>query len=459
MNTLMQMLKPLVIRLYNRVVLNTDAQIVKTDQDANAYRQTDRENVVAMAANALSTYTLSDSTISIVGDNDRAALLGEMSDRHFAGFKGILSSALGVGCVASVPRTCVVGDRRKLCIDTVTKDRIFLTEVSGDDILACTIAADIREINKRTYIRLADYALDGTDFVIRSRAVLDGSEVPLNVLPDWATIAPEIRISGIDRLPVAFLRCPATSRAAETFDGVPVTYGCESTIDKIVKTLDQIEKEYAAKEVRIFAEEDLFGKNDRLTNVYKVQANSEKSFFEIYSPEVRSSAFFDKLMHHFSMLEREIGCSPGVLTELTTSSATATEIRSKMYKTFAFCTDIQKNVEKYYRDLMYSCDVIANVYSLSAPGEYDIKFDWSYGLLEDPQNTYQQLRDGVSDGVISKTELRQYITDESADEAEEAIAKIKETQPSLVDVLGRANMERAEPRATQGLTDDQASTV
>lgn len=443
MNTFMQMLKPLIQLLYNKIVLESDDKIAKIEADAEAYRQAMTENVVAMVANALSTYTLSDSTISIIGDNARAEVLREISDRHFAALKGVLADALGVGLMVSLPHTHIVGNKRKLCIDTVGKDRVFLTEVAGDDVISCTIAADVRVINGRTYIRLADYTLDKDAYIIRSRAVLDGSPAPLDIQPDWADIPPEIRISGVDRLPIAFLKCPTSNRLPDSREGVPVTYGCEETIKKITETLSQIEKEYSIKESRIFASDSLFGKKDKLSNVYKVLDAESKDFFEVYSPDIRSSDYFEKLTHHFAMLEREIGCSPGVLTELTTGSATATEIRAKMYKTFAFCTDIQKSVERYYTDLMYACDVMANVYSLSPAGDYDIKFDWSYGLLEDPAMTYQQIKEGASDGVISKAEYRRYITDETLAEAEEAIAQISEENPTLETLLGTQSLQNA----------------
>ena len=435
MNTFMQMLKPLIQLLYNKIVLANDDQIAKTEADAEAYRQAMSENVVAMVANTLSTYTLSDSTISIIGDNARAEILREVSDRHFATLKRVLADALGVGLVVSLPNTHVVGNRKKLCIDTVGKDRVFLTEVAGDDVISCTIVADVCVINSRTYIRLADYTLDKDAYIIRSRAVLDGSPAPLDVLPDWADIQPEIRISGVDRLPIAFLKCPISNRVPDNREAVPITFGCEKTIAKIAETLEQIETEFKSKETRIFANEQLFDNKNRLANVYKTIGDNP-DFFELVSPDIRSSAFFDKLTHHFAMLEREIGCSAGVLTELATSSATATEIRAKMYKTFALCTDIQKAVERYYTDLMYSCDVMANVYNISPVGDYDIKFDWSYGLLEDPAATYQQIKEGVSEGVISKAEYRRYITDETLAEAEEAVAKIAEENPTLESLLG-----------------------
>lgn len=442
MNTFMQMLKPLIQLLYNKIVLANDDQIAKTEADAEAYRQAMSENVVAMVANALSTYTLSDSTISIIGDNARAEILREVSDRHFASLKGVLADALGVGLVVSLPHTHVVGNRQKLCIDTVGKDRVFLTEVAGDDVISCTIAADVRVINSRTYIRLADYTLDKDAYIIRSRAVLDGSPAPLDIQPDWADIQPEIRISGVDRLPIAFLKCPISNRVPDNREAVPITFGCEKTIGKIAETLSQIETEFKSKETRIFASEQLFDSKNKLANVYKTFGD-KTDFFEAFSPDIRSSAFFEKLTHHFAMLEREIGCSAGVLTELATSSATATEIRAKMYKTFALCTDIQKSVERYYTDLMYACDVMANVYNLSPSGDYDIKYDWSYGLLEDPTMTYQQIKEGVSDGVISKAEYRRFITDETLAEAEEAIAKIAEENPTLESLLGAQSLQNA----------------
>ncbi len=451
MNTFMQMLKPLVQLLYNKIVLANDDQIAQTEADAEAYRQAMKENVIAMVANALATYTLSDSTISISGDNARAEVLREISDRHFAGLKGLLADALGVGLVVSLPHTHIVGNRRKLCIDTVGKDRVFLTEVAGDDVISCTIAADVRIINSRTYIRLADYTLDKDAYIIRSRAILDGSPAPLDIQTDWADIAPEIRITGVDRLPIAFLKCPTSNRLPDSRESVPVTYGCEETIKKIAETLTQIETEFKSKETRIFASETLFGKNDKFKNVYKTLPGEKEDFFEAFSPDIRSSEFFDKLTHHFAMLEREIGCSPGVLTELTTGSATATEIRAKMYKTFAFCTDIQKSIERYYTDLMYACDIMANVYGLSPAGEYDIKFDWSYGLLEDPAATYQQIKEGAADGVISKAEYRQYLTDETLEEAEEAIAKIQSEEPTLENML---NAEPNNPANANAVNDN-----
>lgn len=423
--------KNLITLLYKKTVTESDSALSRTKADADAYRQTQSENVTAMVANALAVYTLADSDISIEGDNSRAALLSEISARHFDTLKARVADCLGTGLLASVPCTHTVGTRRKIFIDSVPKDRFFITGMSGDEISACTVVSDVRVREGRTYVRLTDYTLSGDTYIIRVRAARDGAPCPLSTLPDWAGIPEEIRIAGVDRLPIGIMRCPTSNRRPENPDGVPVTYGCGKTMKKITDTLEQIEKEYEGKAVRLFVHEDMFGEKDKLSDLYKKISGDDMNFFEIFSPEIRNSSYFEKLKFHFGMLEREIGCSGGILTELETGTATATEIRAKMYKTFALCTDIQKAIERYYDDLMYGCDVLASFFGLTPDGEYNIKYDWSYGLLEDSATTYLQYKEGAADGVIKKAEYRSFITGESPEEAQAAIDEIEEKEPAL----------------------------
>ena len=63
--------------------------------------------------------------------------------------------------------------------------------------------------------------------------------------------------------------------------------------------------------------------------------------------------------------------------------------------------------------------------------------------MPQPAATYQQIKEGVSDGVISKAEYRRYITDETLAEAEEAVAKIAEENPTLESLLGAQALQSA----------------
>ena len=94
-------------------------------------------------------------------------------------------------------------------------------------------------------------------------------------------------------------------------------------------------------------------------------------------------------------------------------------------------------MEDGLKDFLYACDVLANYYSLSPQGDYELSTDWSYAILEDSTQEFSQLCQGESRGVIRKAELRQYLKpNETIEEAQAVIDKIKKESPSAKDLLG-----------------------
>ena len=51
-----------------------------------------------------------------------------------------------------------------------------------------------------------------------------GHVVPPETAPQWAGLAGEVAISGVERLTLAFLRSPADDRREGGVYGVPITY-------------------------------------------------------------------------------------------------------------------------------------------------------------------------------------------------------------------------------------------
>ncbi|GHU53269.1 hypothetical protein AGMMS49975_10870 [Clostridia bacterium] len=66
----------------------------------------------------------------------------------------------------------------------------------------------------------------------------------------------------------------------------------------------------------------------------------------------------------------------GVLTNMDTANATATEIRRSTKDTFSLVDTIRKRLEVGIRDLLYAFDVLANANNLTPRGEYEAVFDW-----------------------------------------------------------------------------------
>ena len=64
-------------------------------------------------------------------------------------------------------------------------------------------------------------------------ATAERAETELTLIPKWQAIEPELTISGVDRLPFAYLRCPRDNRRDVKRYGVPITYGVEKDVEEL----------------------------------------------------------------------------------------------------------------------------------------------------------------------------------------------------------------------------------
>ncbi len=86
-----------------------------------------------------------------------------------------------------------------------------------------------------------------------------------------------------------------------------------------------------------------------------------------------------------------------------------------------------RNWEYASSDLLKAFSVLLKFYKGVETGDMAASFDWSYSLFESSDESFNQLKDGLKEGVISKAELRQFLKpSESLELAEENIKKITE---------------------------------
>lgn len=439
-------IKQLIYRLFKREP--TFDTIPNARRDVEQYQDISHENMTAIMANALSVLAFADSSVSVTapeeqGQNSRSAFLDEIAQTQWKKVKQDIAAGLGTGMIASIPYSVSRNGKRGIYIDTVMKDRFFITGLNGTDITGCTVLADVRHVSERTYLRWTDYQIDHGTYVIRQKVTRNGVETGLDSVQEWAGIEPEIRIGNVKQLPIGIYRCPASSRRPRKVEGVPITYGCEATMNKIAKCLHEIEKEYDNKSVKVFADRNLFDKDMKLTDLYiKLRGDGKLGSgagIDIFDPAFRDSSLYNRLDRLFAQLEHEVGTSRGILTDLNTQGATATEIRRSMFQTFALCTDIQREFIAYFDSLLYGVNVLCNFYGMTPPGEYRVHYDWSYSLLEDSAETNRQLAEGLSHGVIRKAEYRQFLKpEETLEQAQAVIDEIREQEPKLEDLIGGA---------------------
>ena len=414
----------------------TEKEINDNSKYAKAYNNIDNINFGAIFSNKLANYTISDSNMNIEGDNKRVDLLNQIGQSMWKKAKKITSMAFGYGGVIIVPY--VKGG--KLYYNLVPQDRLTIDSMDGELITGATVLAEKKVINgsigQKQYLRWTNYQIqNGNLTILQQYSDEKGNSIPV---PDfWKDIQEVMSISNVDRVPFGYIKSPINNRKSDDKYGVPITYGCEATILEIKVTLKQLIREYELKETFVGADATMFnGKNALPANgIFKKIDSTNDDFFEVYDPQFRD--YTTRLQELYKRLEHEVGTSYGILSEVNTAQATATEIKKSMYDTFVLCDDMRTNIEKGMDDFFYACNVLANAYNLSPMGDYEVGFDWSYSLLEDTQTEWSQLIWANNNGIVSDVEVRQWLKpDETIEESEKAIAEIKEQNPSIEDMLG-----------------------
>lgn len=428
--------------LYNVFHIRTETKQKEVEDNqkyAVQYEAIDNINFSAIFSNKLANYVVNDSNMNITGDTDRADLLNKIGTSLWKKGKKIVSMGFGYGGVFLVPY--VKGN--KLFYKIVPQTRVTIDETEGDLITGATILAERKEITQaigqtKIYIRWTNYKIENNNCVITQKFTDEtGKEIPTPEF--WKNIMVKQTISNVDRVLICYIKSPINNRKTNDKYGVPITYGCDATIKEIKDTMKQIIREFDLKEAFVGADSTMFnGKNALPTNgLYRKVDSGDDKFWEVFDPAFRDSSYMVRLQELYKRLEHEIGTSAGILSEPITQNATATEIRRAMYDSFALCDDMRTNVEDAMEDFFYSCNVLANAYNLTQEGEYQVDFDWSYALLEDPQTEFNQLLQAEAKGIIKKVEIRQWLKpDETIEESQQAIDEIKEEEPDIQELLG-----------------------
>ena len=426
-----------IFRLFNVHSQTTQKEVEDNQKYAVEYERIDEINFNSIFSNKLANYVINDSNVNITGGNARVELLDKTIQSMWKKAKKITSMGFGYGGVILVPYV----KSGKIYYNIVSQSRVTIDEVEGENIIGATIIADKKTVNRgignsKTYYRLTNYRVRNGNIEITQKFTDEnGHEV---AVPDfWKNIELKKVITGVDRALFGYIKSPINNRKTDDKYGVPITYGCDSTIAEIKETMKQLYREYKLKEAFVGADSTMFNGKDSLplNGLFKKVDAGDDNFFEVFDPAFRP--FTERLQELFRRLEHQIGTSAGILSEVNTQNATATEIKRSMYDSYTIVDDMRSNIEKGIEDFLYSANVLANAYNLTPQGEYQVSFDWDYSLLEDSQETFGQLITAQSKGIISEVEIRQWLKpDETLEDSQKAIEEIKASEPTVEDLMG-----------------------
>lgn len=417
----------------------TQKEVESNQAYAEEYERIDEINFDAIFSNKLANYVINDSNVNVTGENIRAELLNKTIQSMWKKAKKIISMGFGYGGVIIVP----YAKGGKIYYSIVPQNRLTIDMTEGENITGATILAEKKTIQgtltKKTYCRWTNYKVENNNLTILQQFTdEEGNKIPAPAF--WKNIPESMTISNVDRALFGYIKSPINNRRQNDDYGVPITYGCESTILEIKDTLKQLYREYKLKEPFVGADATMFNGQNALpaNGLFKKVDSGKDDFFEVFDPQFREYTI--RLQELYQRLEHEIGTSAGIISQVNTQNATATEIKHAMYDTFTIVDDMRSNVEKAIEDFAYSANVLANAYNITAMGEYDIGFDWSYDLLENTQEAFSQLITANEKGIIADEEVRQYLKpDETLEESKMAIEEIQNKEPSIDTILASSN--------------------
>lgn len=410
----------------------TSSQVITNERYARNYKDIRNINFTSIFANKFASLVKNESEIIVTDSFDepsqRTVLLNNAVKETFGeNGKKIISRMLGTGGVALVPYV----SRGKIYTDIVSQDRIYINKKLGNDIYDVTILAETLERDNTRYFRWINYVLDENNtYTITSFASTQSELIPLTRVPEWKDIEPKIQIANCEKLLLAFIKSPTDNRSDDDTYGVPITYGCDRIINEIYECLDQIAQEFRLKEAFVGLDSRMFGRDGQtprggLFKLFK-GGNNDGDFWEIFDPAIRESSYYARLANLYDILEKQVGSSAGVLTEKTSQYATATEIKSSNYDTYAIVDDIRRELERGMETYVYACNVLADFYNLAPYNEYKVICNWSYALIENSAETWEQYTQAVSMGIYGKAEARQFlVANESLEESKKKIAEIE----------------------------------
>lgn len=433
----------LVLSLFSKKELDSTAHQHSNTYKAE-YERTERINFTSIFANSLSNKAVTDSTMTVKDtagkDSRRSEWLHEGLKKVWSKNKVVVAQALGKGGKVLVP---YVQDGRPY-VDVIDQSRMVITAMKGDEITGATLMADIGNVDGKVYYRFADYELAGNVHTIRNRATTDrGGEVELSIVPEWAGILPEITINGVEHILFGYLKCPQDSREDKQIMGVPITYGGEETIRDLHDCLNDMRREYRLKKSFVGADDNLFGKDSKLPENglfkrFNVTGLKNNGFWEVFDPAIRDSSYLARFQQLCGMLESTVGVSPGILTKAEKTYVTDDEIKQQNSDTFAMIDAIRANIETAFRQTAYALDVLAEFYGATpagAMGDWQIIWDWDYSMMESSTETFTQLSELESRGVLLPERLVSFVTGMNLEEAKAEVEAAKALHPDTVDNL------------------------
>ena len=347
-------------------------------------------------------------------------------------------------------------DKIRMEFDFVQADGFYpLSFNSGGDLIEAAFIQ--RKIDKdKIYSRLEHHTLvDNTVYIENLAFVTNanqgkvsdtdlGKRIELNVVPEWANIAPKAQIDNVDRLMFAYFKMPEAN-TIDTYSPLGV-----SGFDKAKGLIEEADKQYSrllwefeGGELAIDIDRDALrdtAMRDGNGNIvisqqmgtlqqrlYRPVDLGVEETYNVFSPALRDVSLINGLNTILMRIEDVTGLSRGTISDASSAvERTATELKILKQRSYQTNADIQKALQDALDDLIYVMDVYCDLYDITPYGEYEVSYEWDDSILVDVEAELGKRMTLMQNGIASKLEVRQWYFGETEKQAREALLKVQE---------------------------------
>jgi len=296
-----------------------------------------------------------------------------------------------------------------------------------------------------------------------------GQEVPLTAVPEWKDLLPETKIGPVDRPLFAYFRMPEANTVDTTS---PLGVSGYARAVQLIKDADiqysTLKWEYEGGSMAIDIDRDALNTvkdskgathsvMSKLQNrLYRfVDLSTTGDTYQPFAPSLRDTNYIAGLNTILMRIEDVTGLSRGTISDASAEARTATELKILKQRSYQTNADIQQATEDMLRDAIYIMNVYCDLYKITAPGEYDVNFEWDDSIITDVDAELGKRITLMQNGLTSKLEVRMWYFGETERQAQEALMAVD--QESMDAMENEMAIQSQQPGATK--PNSQAKTA
>lgn len=391
----------------------------------------------------------------IVGDSKKAKYLNEQYEKIVDDLPVQIEIAMALGGMMFKPYI----DSGEIVVDYVQADKFIPVAYNSRGQITSVIFIEKKIKENSEYTRLEYHEKNGTDYKVVNKAYKKalnsisnglGEQVPLNSVSEWAELQAEANLKNVGKPLFAYFKLPIANIVdTESSLGISVFGKADDLVKQAERFWNAIEWEYSSKEATVDVSESMIKKTidhkgnsvvmgmpkgkDRLFRTFDVNKVGDDSFYEVYSPAIRSKEFSEGYNNILKKIEFSVGLAYGTISDPSEVAKTATEIKTSKQRSFSTVSSYQKAIGRALKELVDVMAIYCDLYKLG-DGEYEVVFEFGDSVLTDSQSEAAIMLQEVAAGLIRPEEyLKERYGLKTDEQAQEMMPYVDTITDSITD--------------------------